>query len=44
MNEFEAMEQAALDNYMEESIANDIFRLLIPIPFDQLPTLGEWLD
>jgi hypothetical protein len=44
MDEFEHMEQMALDNYMEESVANQIFRLLAPIPFNELPTLGDWID
>lgn len=43
MDEFEFMEQMALDNYMEEKV-NDILDLLAPIPWNELPTLGDWLD
>lgn len=43
MDEFEYMEQMALDIYMEERV-NEIIDLLAPIPFNELPTLGEWLD
>ena len=43
MNEDEYMEQMALDNYMEEKELIDFFYLLSPIPFDELPTLADFL-
>ena len=48
MDEFEYMEQMALDNYMEERNYQNEFDiityLLAPLPFNELPTLGDWLD
>ncbi len=43
MNEddFDAMEQDALDNYMMEK--EYIEYLLSPLPWDQLPTLSDFL-
>lgn len=45
MNEddFDALEQDALDNYMMEKVMDDIFFLLAPLPWDQLPTLSDFL-
>ena len=43
MDEFEFMEQMALDNYMEERGYS--ISLLYPAgSWDELPTLGDWLD
>ena len=41
--EHEHWEQIALDNYMEERGYSLSF-LYPAVPFDELPTLGEWLD
>lgn len=41
--EFYHLEEMALDNYMAERV-NEILDLLAPIPFNELPTLGDWLD
>jgi hypothetical protein len=37
------MEEMRLDNYMEEKVMEDIFTLLAPIPFEQLPTISDFL-
>jgi len=42
-NEMDYMEEMRLDNYMEERVMEDIFLLLAPIPFEQLPTLADFL-
>lgn len=41
--EYDFLEQMALDNYMADKIVDDIFELLKPIPFNELPTLGDFL-
>lgn len=40
-DEFDALEQDALDNYLEEKVYLEY--LLSPLPWDQLPTLADFL-
>lgn len=42
-DEFEHMEEMRLDNYMEERVMEDIFLLLAPLPWNELPTLSDFL-
>ena len=42
-DDFDNLEQDALDNYMMEKVMDDIFFLLAPLPWDQLPTLSDFL-
>ena len=42
-DEFEYWEELVLDNYMEER-GFSISLLYPAVPFDELPTLEDWLD
>ena len=43
MDEIDFYQETLLDNYMEER-GYSISLLYPAVPFDELPTLGEWLD
>lgn len=42
-DDFDALEQDALDNYLMEKELIDFFYLLSPLPWDELPTLSDFL-